>query len=232
MASVFLNFTPPEEEGITILRIFEAPAADGPFTPIEDVSDVGMYPNYISFYTTTSADNADDWFSIQWINADGAESETSAAIQGGTNTLAGVLLQRMLLRDPSLSENIAFQEAEAVISDYYGVLDPNTVDPNTVSPKILSGLTNYALMRTYIAQTIISSQNTGSKWSAGIVALDNSKSSSISAQSLKDMLWLVNRDLGLNYSVILSLKEIKVAGGFCQITGFDVTRGILMVNVD
>lgn len=222
MATVTLDFIPPSDPDIVALRIYESIAQDGPYGQIERVTAVGVTPDYITRYVTTVAVNGADWFAIAWENSAGQISELSAGVKGGTSTLVGIIVQRMLLRDPSLDEAIAAQEAEAAISDYYGVVDTTTIDSTTVSPKILSGLTNLALARSYITKQITSSQ--ANKWSAGIVSMDQSSSTTKSAETVKALIELANHDLGRGYSVVLLMKEISIAGGYGRLVGVDLTR--------
>lgn len=229
MATVSLDFIPPSDPDIVAMHIYEATAQDGPYAEIERVTAVGTYPDYITRYVTRVAANGIDWFAIAWENAAGQVSELSAGVQGGTSTLVGIIVQRMLLRDSSLDETIAAQEAEAAISDYFAVVDTSTIDPTTVSPKILSGLTNLALARSYITKQITSSAT--NKWVAGIVSMDNSSSNSAkSTETIKALIDLANRDLGRNFSVILLLKEVAVAGGMKQLKSVDLSRLLMEIQ--
>jgi hypothetical protein len=224
--SVYLNFTRPIEPDIARMRIYEAPVKAGPFNVIEEVTAVGTYPNYISDYTTNAAVSVADWFAIQWVNLKGAESDLSAPIQGNTTSLIGEIVQRVLLRDSSLDEVIATQEAEAVVAEYFNVVDPYSVLP-TVSPKILRGLTNMTLVRTYLSSIITSTgAGSGEKWSAGIVSMDTSVSSTKQLNDMQALLKMANDDLGLNQSIVLLIKEIEVAGGYKRLQGVDLTRSI------
>lgn len=226
MASVPLRFIPPIEDNYESLLIYEAPAKDGPFTLIETVP-AGTYPNYIDHYTTTHATSATDWFAIEWVDVDGGKTDLSSPLQGGTESLTGVLVSRMLLRDPSLNENIAAQEAEAAICDYYGVFDPNTIDPETVSPKILSGLTALALAWSYVITTSVSSS--AQKWVAGLISLDLGSSATKSTANIDALMKQANSLLQRNYSRIMRLKEIEVAGGYTQIVAVDLSRTIVEI---
>lgn len=228
MASVRLTFLPPEGEGITKLHVFESPTATGIFNEIDVTSAVGTYPNYIDHYTTILASSPVYWFAILWEDAGGAKSDLSAPMQGGTSSLPGILVSRMLLRDQTLDELVAAQEAEAAISDYYNTLDPYSIDPLLVSPKIISGLTNLALARSYITAQITSSAS--NKWVAGIVSVDNSSSNNAkSADAVRALIDLANRDLGRNFSIVLLLEEVAVAGGMKQLQGVDLSR--LMIEI-
>lgn len=223
-----LDFQPPAEPDIIALRVYEAASPNGVFSQIDRTTAVGSYPNYITRYVTPSANVRTDYFAIAWENSAGEVSEMSAPVQGGTTTLVSQIMNRMMLRDPSLNEIIATQEAEAAISDYYGVVDPFTVDPSTVSPKILSGLTNLALARSYMTTLVTSSQ--ANKWAAGIVSMDTSSSAGKSVDLAKQLLELANNDLGRSFSYVMLMEEISVAGGFRRLAGVDLTRSIIEIQ--
>lgn len=234
MASVPLDFIPPSDPNIAALRIYEAPAQSGPFTMIERTTLIGTAPNYITRYTTDLAVSSTGWFAIAWEDDSGLVGEMSQAIQGGTSTLVQRLIDRVALRDASLDERIVAQEAEAVISDYFGVLDPYTIDPATVSPKIMSGLTMLAMARSMIARTLTTTASSADKWTAGIVSMDKSTSSGSSsnvADTIEKLLDLANKQLGRNYSVILLMEEIAVADGrYAQLVAADLSRSIIEVQ--
>jgi hypothetical protein len=227
-ATVRLDFIRPDIPGLVALHIYEASAPDGTFTEIERVTAIGTYPNYISEYTTTAASSVDDYFTTAWEHAGGSVTPQSAPVKGNTTALVVQIVNRMMLRDPSLDEVIAGQEAEAAISDYYNVLDPYSVDPTTVSPQKMSGLTNLALARAYLSRTITSSQ--ANKWAAGIVSMDTSSGSSQSTDTIKKLIDLANYDLGLNYSIVLLMQEVEVAGGYKRLVAADLSRSIIEVQ--
>lgn len=208
MASVPLKFIPPDEPGWTTLHILESPTQLGTYTEIESVPS--GTPNYIDSYTTDQATAVDNWFAIFWTDAKGAKTETSAGVQGGTETLVGVLVQRMLLRDPTINENIAAQEAEAAISSYFVVDDPSTIDASTVNPKILQGLTLLAMAWGYTVTQATS--GTVQKFTAGLVSLDTGSTATKTTANIDQLLKLANNLLGRNFSMIMRLKEITVAG--------------------
>lgn len=233
MAVVPLKFIPPVEDNIVALRIYEAATKDGPFNQIERTTAIGTAPNYIDEYETTLAASGTDWFTIAWEDDKGFTSPLSQPVQGGTDTLVGILVARIMLRDSTINEIIAAQEAEAAISEYFGVDDPFSISAASVSPRILSGLTSLALARSYITKAITSTTTANAKWTAGIVSMDNSQSSSSSSNltdTVKSLLEIANRDLGRNYSVILLMEEIQVAGGFRQIVAADLSRSIIEVQ--
>src|SRR5262245_28257796 len=103
MATVRLDFTPPGIPDVTKLHIEEAPASGGPFVEIEQVAS-GTYPNYISYYVTQNASSATYWFRIRWETSQGAFTPYSGALQGGTKTLVQEIVDRVMLRNPSLNE--------------------------------------------------------------------------------------------------------------------------------
>jgi hypothetical protein len=231
MASVPLDFLPPTASDIVALLIYEGPAVEGPFQQIERVTAVGTYPNYITRYTTDAAANASNWFAIAWENADGLITPLSASLQGGSTTLVQTLIDRVLLRDPSLNEVIVAQEAEAAISEFFMVDDPYTVDPK-VAPRILSGLTYFTMARAYVAKASTTAATAGGKWVAGLVSLDTSSSSKTTNvwDNIEALLRIANRELGRSYSVILLLEEIEVAGRYKQLVAADLSRNIIEVQ--
>jgi hypothetical protein len=212
MASVRLDFIPPDAQGITKLHIYESATREGVFSEIEEVTPVGAYPTYITYHTTTFALDVNDWFAIEWEDADGALTGLSQPIQGGTTTLVQQIVSRVMLRDPLADENITAQEAEAVIEDVMNTTDAYSVDPTTVTAKYKSGITFLTLARVYLS-SIITSMSSGSSqsYTAGLVsqqAGNQSQSQTSSGlQNIQQLIEWANRDLGLSYSVILLMKE-------------------------
>lgn len=237
MAAVTLEFMAPLDNDIVALRVYESAVKTGPFTQIDRTTAIGTYPDYISEYSSNLATASDDWFSIAWENSAGSVSPLAAPVQGGTSSLVGIITDRVLLRDPALNKNVVEQEAEFAIGTYFNQ-DPFAVDPDTVSYQVMRGLITLTLVRSYLNQLITTSQS--NKWTAGLVSMDTSTGTATAAEKTIDRLIdLANADLNRNYSVILLIEEVAVAGGFKssqttveQITGIDMTRGILMVNVD
>jgi hypothetical protein len=213
MASVRLDFIPPDTPGITKLHIYESPTLNGVFNEIETVTSVGSYPTYITYHTTKLANDIADWFAIQWEDADGALSGLSQPIQGGTTTLVQQIVSRVMLRDPFADENIAAQEAEAVIEDVFITTDAYLVDPSIVTAKQKSGITFLTLARVYLS-SIITSLSSGSlqSYTAGLVSQSAGSQSqtqnSTGLQNIQQLIEWANRDLGISYSVLLLMKEI------------------------
>lgn len=203
MASIRLNFVKPETENLEKLLIYEAASKNGVYTLIETVTDIGTDPDYISFYTTDHATSITDWFAIEWEDDKGARSPRSNPIQGNTTTAVGELVKRMMLRDPSISEEIATQEAEILLSQYFQVDDPYTIDPATVSYVVWGGLTYLGLARTYVSEIITTSS--GSGYTAGIIAQQASDSTQ-TLKNVKDLVDLGNKLLGINYSYVLQMQ--------------------------
>jgi hypothetical protein len=237
MASVTLEFLTPLDNDIVALRVYEAGTSAGPFNQIERTTAVGVFPTYIRTYTSALAAVATDWFAIAWENAGGVVSPLSQPVQGGHSSLVGVITDRVMLRDPALNNDVVEQEAEFAIGDYFRV-DPFSVDPDSVTWRVMRGLITMTLVRSYINRMIsLTAQN---KWQAGLVSMDTSTGSGGSTEkAIERMLVLANQDLNRTYSVILLLQDVAVAGGFKvetpiaeQISGIDVTRGILMVSFD
>jgi hypothetical protein len=168
MVAVPLAFLPPSDPDIVTLLIFEGTSLTGSFTQIDSTSNIGAYPNYINRYVTQNAISPDDFFAIQWVDSEGATSEMSAPIQGGTVTLVGDIVQRVLARDSSLNELVVVSEAEDVISFCYNVTDPYSIDYTTVNRLWLNSLAILTLCGVLYVQAVINSA-IGSSYSAGII---------------------------------------------------------------
>lgn len=233
MATVPLDFIPPAEPGIVALRIWESPLSDGVFSQIERTTEVGVYPAYITRYTTENATSTSNWFAIQWEDAKGALSELSQSVQGGTETLVNVIVNRVLLRDPQIDENVAAQEAEAVIESYFGT-DPYEVDPTDVPYNVLSGLVLLTMARCYLTTVYSASMaSAGQKYTAGLISQDAGGGAAAATKSLKDIKALIdaaNLVLGRNYSAVLLMEEIATGNGQKQLVAADLSRLIIEIG--
>jgi hypothetical protein len=212
MASVNIDLIPPSQAGLTKLLIYEAAEQGGPDTLIETVTEVGAYPNYITRYTTSVATSGVSWFSVDWEDAKGARIGRSARLQGGTFTLIGKIINRVIQRDLLVSEAVVAQEAEAVIQDYFAT--DNAYDTAlTASGRILSGLTYLVLARTYIGQIITSAQSGGS-YTAGLVSQKEASTAETRSRIdlLRDLVSEANRLLGLNTTVVMLIEDIDPLG--------------------
>lgn len=229
MASVPLRFLAPQDDDIAALRIYESPTEAGAFTMIERTTAIGTFPNYINEYITTFASNVSDWFAIAWEDTAGVIGDMSIPIQGSTQTLVFMIVDRVKLRDSSLDERIVAQEAEAAISSYFNVLNPFDVDPATVSPRVMSGLTMLTLARAMLTR-LFTSTTTANKWAAGILSMDTSATKTTTqADTIQKLIDIANRELGLNYSVILLVEEIGTGGdlGLKTLKVDDVSRTMI-----
>lgn len=224
MVSVPLNFLPPQDENIVALRIHEAPTVGGPFLQIERTLAVGAYPDYIDHYTTDQATSVTDWFAIQWEDSKGALSALSVPVQGGTETLVHKITERVLLRDGTVNETVASQEAEAVIEDYFQA-DPYSIDPTTVSYTVLSGLVLLTLARSYLM--VLYASSSGKKFTAGLISLDTTTAAKRSLTDIEKFINAANTALGRTYSAVLLMKEIEVGGGLRQLVDVDESRLII-----
>lgn len=231
MAKVRLDFVPPYEPDAAKLHIYESALKDGPYAEIEVVTAIGAYPNYFSYYTTSSAVLATDWFSIAWESAGGVVGEQSAPIQGGTTTLVHKVAQRVLERDASLSESIVTQEAEEVIKSVFRVADPYNVAVTAPVKNQLSGLVFLTLARAKI-YALIAGGSTDS-YTAGLVS---QKSGTTGGGDIKTIEWLLaqaNKLLGLNLSFVMLLEEIDVTGLNTQTSiNYDQSRQAITINFE
>jgi hypothetical protein len=224
MASVELTFVPPDDLNLDALLIYESDSKDGPFSLIETVDEIGIYPDWISEYTTTQAQNINDWFTIRWRDNKGAETRASVPVEGGAQLLVGRIVRRMRERDAEISMAVSKQEAEAAIQQYYGdKVDPYDplLKPNY---RITTGLVYLAMARVYAARTL-----QGDVESATIGLVSFKKSRSTATANADQLLKLANRELGLSMSVIMLIKEIAVAGNNKRVASVDLSR--LMIEV-
>lgn len=235
MADVPLKFQAPADPDIAKLRIEEAPAALGPWTEIETVVAVGIYPDYITEYTTELATNPIGWFRIRWEDTKGALGTYSEPMQGGTTTLVATVKDRVMQRDPTLVDVIVYQEAEAVISQYFSAADPYAVDPDTVSYTVLSGLTNLVLARSLIMRSILNQTSSGTNegWTVGLVSVKSGVSSSATVanveKAVEALLDLANLQLGIAKSFVLLMEELYTTN---YLSSYDHSRLIGWVGLE
>lgn len=228
MATVVIDFTPPEIPGIEALRIYECATKEGSYAQIERTTDIGTYPAYITRYTTVLASSATDWFKIAWENTEGAITVESQPVQGGTTTLVNELVNRVMLRDPALNEVVVTQVAEAVIQIVMGAEDP--YDPTlTATPAQLEGMTLMILARSNM-HMIMLTNSSSEGYTAGLISIKSSSSSK--SQTSTDLIeWLLNEAnnlLGLNYSVIMLMEDISINGA---VSGWELDQSRLVVQV-
>lgn len=229
MPSVFLQFIPPDREGFVKLHIFEAADATSALAEIEEVDEVGTYPNYISEYSTDQASDNSHWFAIQWEDSKGVRTAISARIQGGTETLVGEVVKRVRQRDSQIDENIALHEAEAVIEEFFG-RDPYGVSDDDLPAgrkyRILEGLTLLALARSYLSSTAAASAASSlsdiNSVTIGLVSLKSGTVSNTSTVekvvlSVQPLIETANSFLGINTSVILQMQAIRRRRGLVEL---------------
>lgn len=210
MAAVSLNFVPPDVPDLVALVILESDAQAGVYSIVEEVTEVGDYPNYITRYTTNLATSLSGWFKIKWRDSKGAETPLSQAIQGGTTTTVGEIIDRVLNRSPGADEQTVQQVAEAVVEQYFHV-DPYTVDWNDVTYRQREGLT----LLTMAFSTIAQSASTGgrTRWVAGLVSYESDNSND---SSMDDLLKLAYKWLGLSQTRVAQMAEIAIIGGLTK----------------
>lgn len=208
MASVFLQFAPPEREGFVKLHIYEAPDAVSALVEIEEVTAIGTYPDYIDSYSTDLAASATDWFAIRWEDNKGTLTAMSSRMQGGTTTLVGEVVNRVRQRDLGISENIARQEAEAAVEQYFGV-DPYSVEISDIPAgqqyRTINGLTYLTMARSYLVKA--STTKNVQSATLGLVSF-RSESGSTQEVDIQALINLANIELGLNTSIVLQMEDI------------------------
>lgn len=206
MASVALDFIPPDDTDIVALRIYEGGTSVGPFVQIERVTAVGVSPTYITHYTTALATSNTDWFAIAWENAGGVVSEMSQSVGGGTETLVDKIVKRVRERSPALDIRVVAQETEAAIQRYLGDT-VNPYDPTlVVSYRALNGLVYLVLAHAMIVESMLASQSASA--TIGLVSFKRDSTLRNTAD-LDKLIKLANAELGINSSVVLELEEVQ-----------------------
>jgi len=226
MADVRLDFVPPNIPDLKYLHIYESPTKTGTFAPIEQVSAIGTYPNYISYYTTELAGAADHWFAIEWEDSKGAKFGLSQPIQGGVETALGRITNNVMIRDASANETVVAQEAEAVIEMVMGTTDPLSVTIDQVTARQISGMTLLTLARVLLYNQLSSS--TVDQFTAGLVSIKQA-SNDKGIANIKSIIDEANKILGLNVSVILLIEDIEIGGGTVAPISVDQSR--LLIDI-
>lgn len=226
-AVVRLDIVPPETDDYTQLLVYEsATQAGAPGALISTVAITSAaYPTYVVVNAT--AENY--WFSIKYVNAQGAPGPYSDPVQGGTYTLLATLVTRVMQRDLTIDENIVVQEAEAIIEEFFPTLKVWAVTPGQATLRQISGMTLLLLARIYL-MNFLTEASTDDSFTAGLVSLKSTSATKRDLASIKEIIALANSYLGLHYSVKLLLKEIEVGGGYKQLQGVDMTRLIYEVG--
>jgi hypothetical protein len=220
MASVALDFLPPTNPDIVSLSIFEGTSKDGEFTLIETVTEIGEYPGYLTRYTTDQAISTADWFRIQWVDNKGAATDFSGAVQGGTFLLVSKLIDRVMLRDATLDENLVAQVCEWVVSRFFVTETP--YDAAIVATYAqLEGLTLLSLARAQLHS--LAQTQTDESYTAGLVSQKSGVGSLASKKVLiSTLVSEANALLGINCSIVLLLEDIDPTG----------TNNASSINVD
>jgi hypothetical protein len=231
MASVHLDFVPPNQPNLETLKIWESTSVDGIFGVIESVTPVGTYPNYLSEYTTDQATSPDNWFAISWVDDKGAETEKSAPIQGGASTLVRRLADRVLLRDATLNELVVVQTSEWAITYALDVSDPYSIADDGATYQELEGMTFLVMAHSLITTIAATSATAGESYTAGLISQKGATTSTASTDKTKlaqSLLDLANSLLGKNYTVVMLLEEIDPIG--TGVTGFDLDQSRLLLT--
>ena len=213
MASVRINFVQPTQADLVALHIEEAVDSAGPFNEIEVVTPIGTYPDYISHYTTDEATSISNWFRIRFKDSKNAFTDYSLPYKGGSETLVGEIVERVLLRDSSIKEAIAQQEAEAVIQWYYKGVDPYSIDPATVKYTTMKGLTLLTLAYALLFDQLGGGSSSADSWTAGLVSIRSGSTTSGGEADILKLLEQANSILGINVGVIAQMEEVHIAGG-------------------
>lgn len=230
MASVHLDFLAPDQPGLESLEIYEATASDGPWGLIETVTPVGSQGAYLSAYTTNLAASATNWFRIRWQDDKGAYTSYSEPVKGGVSNLVKKLKDRVLLRDATINETVAVQEAEYVIAKFMQVEDPYD---SSLAPTFeqLEGMTLWALARSKIHSSLSTSSSEG--YTAGLVSQKSSSGSGTDEKLIKWLLDEAMKVLGLSGSYVFLLEDIDPTGnGTVSTISYDQSRLALTIGIE
>lgn len=229
MADVRLDFVPPDLPDLTKLIIYESSIKEGTYAPIEEVTAVGAYPDYISYYTTENATQKNYWFAIEWEDSKGAQFGMSQPLQGGTNTLVGEISLRVLQRDPSADEKVVVQEAQAAVQTVFKVADPMSLSVGDATAKQLSGLVLLTMARVSLTTLIASSQS--QSYTAGLVSQKTSQGAGADRELIAYLLKEASTILGMSFSVVMLLEDIDPTGlGSVSVLGIDQSRLLLSIE--
>lgn len=205
---ITLRFIPPNDPDVGALCVYEAPASIGPWVQIERTTLIGTYPDWIDYYVCKLATDKTDWFAIAWEDTSGAVGVMSTAIRGGTQTLVGHVMNRVLQRDRKLDDNEVRQEAEGAIEFYFHE-DPYTQDldnlPSGQKYQILNGLTYLTMARVYLLEETRASEVQSA--TMGLVSF-RSNAGTAKTKDIDKLIDMANRTLGINTSVVLQLEDI------------------------
>lgn len=205
MATVRLDFVPPVDPDIVSLKIYESATKGGVFNEIEEVTVIGQYPNYLSTYTTTQATQIDYWFAIDWFDNKGGHLGLSDPIQGNADLLLAEIVNRVMVRDITINENIIYDEAQAVLEMFLPVgTDIEDAPLSMATYQERSGLTMLTMARCYIFAISEGEE----EYTVGLVSqkLKNSRSLDL----INNLLKKAEADLGISYSAILQMAEVPV----------------------
>lgn len=228
MPSVPLKFIPPDDKDLVKMLIFEGPSAVGPFVQIEEVNVIGVFPNYITEYTTNLATSDNDWFVISWVDNKGAATEQSNAVQGHTQTLVGKLVANVLLRDPTLDDNIVAQVAEWVVARIMKTTAPYSLASSAASYAQMEGMTLLVLARSVLHSLIASSS--GESYTAGLVS-QKAGGQAIDRDLIAALINEANVLLGISFTVVMLLEDIDPTGiGTVSTIGVDQSRLLLSIE--
>lgn len=231
MATLILDFVPPEISDYTTLQVWESATKEG--APGSQVATFPVTFPYPTRITVTTATSGTDWFSIRWAGANNLLSEFSQPIKGGTSTLIGTLINRVMLRQPNADENVVKQVAEAVVEQYLGISDVYGIDPTTLSYTQLEGLTQFIMAYTLMNEmSSTASASSGSGWTAGLVSMKATSDSAVkvSWDTVDRLLDSAKLLLGLGGFSRIANMEICIAGGMSEIVTADISR--LLIEVE
>lgn len=229
MAVVKFEIALPAIPDIEKIRVYESGTKDGAFAFIQEIENLGSYPDYIDWIEVTLASSADDWFAIKWVDTNGAESALSNPFKGNTQSVVGEIAQRVAQRGVSQSNEIVVQETEAVTERYFRS-NPYDVNIENVTHTQLVGLT-YLVMARLIMLDITSGSS--DSYTAGLVSQKSQTGGTDKMKFLNDLIAVASQYLGIPSALIMQLADIDPTGlGSRTAINWDHSRLALTVNYE
>lgn len=205
MFTIPIKFVQPQEPDLVKLHIYEGSDPGGLFYEIDSSSDIGEFPEYIDEFTTTQARDPMDWFAIQWEDNKGAKTELSAPLQGGSKTLIGEIVERVLLRSSELNQALVTEEAESLL-EWWKSADPYTLNLDDYTYTQITALADLTMVNTFYA---LLAERAGSTtdYRAGMISESYSGYPVQSDSSLRNLELRALKRLGIGGSRIASIEK-------------------------
>jgi hypothetical protein len=209
MVSIHLDVLPPDVRDLHHLDIWESSSPDGPWTLIDQITNIGSYPGYITEITTDQARFTDDWFAVDWMDTNGANTGLSNAIKGGTETVLGIIIRRVQRLNPMVDEVVVNQETEAILEQWFNKSPYDVTTDDFDDGKMyrqLNGLSYLVLARVMLIKRMVDSDNAST--TIGLVSMKSGDTKNSSA-AIQEFINIANRELGIATSLVLQMECVR-----------------------